>query len=203
MNIATAFTSESEVKVTQLCSTLCELNCIVHGLYSPWGSLGQNTGMGSPSLLWGIFPTQGSNPGLPHYRWILYQLRNKGSPRLLEWVDWTGASCTAGGFFTDWAIREACIQKCEVKKTQKETWFNGYVFQTSMLNKLHSWQCKTLINQKSQLNRVGRSGEQVSYPATNSRAHPEEVRRLFFPGKDSASGNKDSALFTVKSSCLL
>ena len=32
-----------------------------HGLYSPWDSLGQNTGVGSLSLLQGIFPTQGSN----------------------------------------------------------------------------------------------------------------------------------------------
>ena len=35
-----------------------------HGLYSPWNSPGQNTGVGSHSLLQGIFPTQGSNPGL-------------------------------------------------------------------------------------------------------------------------------------------
>ena len=35
------------------------------GLYIPWNSPGQNTGMGSPSLLQGIFPTQGSNSGLP------------------------------------------------------------------------------------------------------------------------------------------
>ena len=35
-----------------------------HGLYSPWNSPGQNTGVGSLSLLQGIFPTQGSNPGL-------------------------------------------------------------------------------------------------------------------------------------------
>ena len=39
-----------------------------HGLYSPWNSSGQNTGVGSLSLLQGIFPTQGSNPGLPHCR---------------------------------------------------------------------------------------------------------------------------------------
>ena len=57
-----------------------------HGLYSPWNSLGQNTGVGSPSFLWGIFPTQWSNPGLLHCRWILYQLSHKGSPRILEWV---------------------------------------------------------------------------------------------------------------------
>ena len=38
------------------------------------------------TLLQGIFPTQGLNPGLPHCRWILYQLSHKGSPRILEWV---------------------------------------------------------------------------------------------------------------------
>ena len=38
------------------------------------------------SLLQGIFPTQVSNPGLPHCRQILYQLSHKGSPRILEWV---------------------------------------------------------------------------------------------------------------------
>ena len=39
-----------------------------HGLYSPWNSPGQNTGMGSLSFLQGIFPTQGLNSGLPHCR---------------------------------------------------------------------------------------------------------------------------------------
>ena len=89
-----------------------------HGLYSPWSSLGQNTGAGSLSLLQGIFPTQGSNPGLPHCRRILYQLSHKGSPRKLEWVaypfsrgssrlrNWTRVSCIAGGFFTNWDIRK-------------------------------------------------------------------------------------------------
>ena len=56
-----------------------------HGLYSAWNSPGQNTRVVSLSLLQGIFPTQGSNPGLPHCRWVLYQLSHKGIPRLLEW----------------------------------------------------------------------------------------------------------------------
>ena len=82
-----------------------------HGLYSQWNSPDQDTGVGSLSLLQGIFPTQGSNPGLLHCRWILYQLSHKGNPRMLEWVaypfssrssrprDWTRVSCIAGGFF--------------------------------------------------------------------------------------------------------
>ena len=89
-----------------------------HGLYSPWNSPGQNTGMGSLYPLQGIFPTQGSNPGLPHCRWILYQLSHKGSPRILEWVAYpfsrssrprkqAGVSCIAGSLFTSWAVREA------------------------------------------------------------------------------------------------
>ena len=60
-------------------------------LQPPWtiqsmNSPGQNTGVCSLSLLQGIFPTQGLSPGLPHCRWILYQLSHKGSPRMLEWV---------------------------------------------------------------------------------------------------------------------
>ena len=90
-------------------------------IYSPWNSPGQNTGVDSLSLLQGIFPTQGLNPGLLNCRQILYQLSHKGSPRILEWVAYpfssgpskarnrTRVSCTAGGFFTNWAIREALI----------------------------------------------------------------------------------------------
>ena len=87
--------------------------------YSPWNSPGQNTGEGSLSLLQGIFPTQRLNPGLLHCRQVLYQLNHKGSSRILEWVAYpfsrgsskprnrTRVSCIAGGFFTNWAVREA------------------------------------------------------------------------------------------------
>ena len=89
------------------------------GLYSPWSSLGQNTGVGSLSLFQGNFPTEGLNPGLPRCRQILYKLSPQGSPRILEWVAypfsrgssqpryWTRVFCLAGGFFTNWAMREA------------------------------------------------------------------------------------------------
>ena len=96
-----------------------------HGLYSPWNSLGQNTGAGSLSLLQGIFPTQGLNSGLPHWGPILYQLSHHGSLKILEWVaypfprgsswprNWARVSCTVGGFFTNWAFREAvCVCVC-------------------------------------------------------------------------------------------
>ena len=57
-----------------------------HGLYSPWNSPGQKNRVGSLSLLQGIFPTQGSNPGFLHCRWILHQSSHEGSPRIPESV---------------------------------------------------------------------------------------------------------------------
>ena len=84
----------------------------------PWNSAGHNTWVGSLSLLQGIFPTQGSNPGLLHCRWILSQLSHQRSPRILEWVAYLFSSrssqprngirvsCIAGRFFMNWAIRE-------------------------------------------------------------------------------------------------
>ena len=89
------------------------LNYTVHGILQA-----RITGLGNLSLLQGIFPTQGSNPGVPQCRWVLYHLSHQGSPRILEWVAYpfsrassrprnrTGVSCIAGVFFTSWAIRE-------------------------------------------------------------------------------------------------
>ena len=107
---------EVKVKVTQLCPTLC------NPMDSPWISPGQTIGVGSLSLLQGIFPTQGSNPGPPHCRWILYQLSHKGSPRILEWVAYpfssgssrprnqTRVSCQAGD------IAQSLVQEDPLEK---------------------------------------------------------------------------------------
>ena len=93
-----------------------------HGLYTPWNSPGQNTGVDSLSLLQGIFPTQELNPGLPYCRQILYQLSHQGNPRILEWVAYpfsrgsrwprnrTRVPCIAGRFFPNWAMREAIMR---------------------------------------------------------------------------------------------
>ena len=77
-----------------------------HGLYSPWNSPGQNTGVGSPSLLQRIFPTQGSNPGLPHCRWILYQLSHKGSPNVLLFSSNSGVT---QDLFIGWRVFTLCL----------------------------------------------------------------------------------------------
>ena len=70
--------SSTQLKVTQSCPTLCNPR------NSPWNSPGQNTGDGSCSLLQGILPTQGSNPGLQRCRWILYQLSHQRNPRFYQ-----------------------------------------------------------------------------------------------------------------------
>ena len=104
------------MKVAQLCPNLCSPVD-----YSPLNSLGQNTGVGSLSLLQGIVPIQGSNPCVPHCRQLLYQLSHRGNPRISEWVaypfsssqprNWIGISCIAGRFFTYWAIRESWVRR--------------------------------------------------------------------------------------------
>ena len=114
--ISTVLHNTRHIVVTQSYLTLCNP---MDWLYSPWNSPGPNTGVGSLSLLHGIFLTQGSNPGLPHCRRILYQLSHKGSPRILEWVAYSFSSRSsqprnqirlsfiASGFFTNWAVRGA------------------------------------------------------------------------------------------------
>ena len=72
-----------KVLVAQSCLTLCEpMNCSLPGYFGNpcQDSPGKNTGVDRHSLLQGIFPTQGSNPGLLHCRQILYCLRHQGSP---------------------------------------------------------------------------------------------------------------------------
>ena len=73
-----------------------------HGSYSPWNSPGQDTGVDSLSLLQGIFPTQGSNQGLLHCRWILYQLSHKGRPRILKWVAYPFSSRSSQPNYQSW-----------------------------------------------------------------------------------------------------
>ena len=78
-----------KVKAAQSCPTLCDpMDYTVHGILQ-----GQDTGVSSLSLLQGIFPTQGLNPGIPHCGQILYQLNHKGSPpppKKKKTNSWTG-----------------------------------------------------------------------------------------------------------------
>ena len=68
------------VLVTQSCGIFCEFMCCSPSrLLCPWNSTGKNTGVGSHSLLQGIFPTQWLNPGLLHCRQVFYCLSHQGS----------------------------------------------------------------------------------------------------------------------------
>ena len=73
-------TSESEIR-SVMSDSLQPMDYTIHGILQArtleWEAV---------PLLQGIFPTQGSNPGLPHCRWILYQVSFQGSLRALEWV---------------------------------------------------------------------------------------------------------------------
>ena len=79
LNVHSGVSESVKVKVAQLCDSLQP-----HGLYSLQNSPHQDNGVGSLSLLQGIFPTQGLNPGLLHCRQILYQLSHKGKARIFR-----------------------------------------------------------------------------------------------------------------------
>ena len=70
-----------KVKVAQSCPSVCDLTDCSLPASSVHGT-GKSTGVDCHFLLQGIFPTQGSNPGLPHCRQILYQLSHQGSPKM-------------------------------------------------------------------------------------------------------------------------
>ena len=70
--------------VGQMCPTLCDsMHCSPPGSSVHGDSPGKNTGVGCHALLQGIFPTQGSNSGLPPCKWILYCLSYQGNPKII------------------------------------------------------------------------------------------------------------------------
>jgi len=72
--------------VTQSCLTSCNPMDYSHSGFSVHGDFpGKNTGVGYHAVLQRIFPAQGSNPGLPHCRQILYHLIHQGR-LLLNWI---------------------------------------------------------------------------------------------------------------------
>ena len=86
-----------------------------HGLYSPWNSPGQNTGVGGLSLLQEIFPTQGSNLGLPHCRQILYRLShlqpvNNNKKKIFSWEKYG----ERGLYLTRWQMARLRVQSLKM-----------------------------------------------------------------------------------------
>ena len=108
---------ETMCLVTQSCLTICDpMDC--RGLLFAWEFFRPEYWGGSPFPSPGDLCNPGLNPGLLHCRWILYQLSHQRSPRILEWIAYpfssgssqprnqTGVSYIAGGFCTNWTIRE-------------------------------------------------------------------------------------------------
>ena len=133
------------VKVTQSCPNLLQ----PHGLYSPRNSPGQNTGVVAIPLLQGIFPTQRLNPGVPHWRRILYQLSHQGSPRILEQVaypfysrssqprNWTGVFYIAARFFTAEPPENPETSMEKRKKIKKRIWSTRRLWQICINKAFH------------------------------------------------------------------
>ena len=103
----------------ELSHSVMSMDCSPPGSSVHGDSPDKNTGVGCYALLQGIFPTQGLNPGLLHCRQLLHCLNHQVNPWIMEWVaypfyrgssqprNWTGVSCIAGGFFTNWTTRDA------------------------------------------------------------------------------------------------
>ena len=73
------------------CCSVAE-SCQTLWLLCPWDSPGKNLGVGCHFLLWGIFQTQESNPGLLHCRQILYCLSYKGTQMIGKKMKMVGKS---------------------------------------------------------------------------------------------------------------
>ena len=97
--------------VAQSCLTLCNpMGCSPPGFSVHGDSPGKNTGVGCQAFLQGIFPTQRLNPGLPHYRRILYCLSNQGSPQV------SGRKSQTDKNHQLWCCEQTFLQSTELKK---------------------------------------------------------------------------------------
>ena len=140
----TAKKGKLKVKVAQSCLPLCDpMKYTVCAILQAW-----ILELGSLSLLQWIFLTQGSNPGLPHCRWILYHLSHQGSPRILEWVacpfssgysqtrDWTQVSCIAGGLFTSWATKDNHQNRQFSDEGKNKMWSANYMSDKALISRI-------------------------------------------------------------------
>ena len=95
----------------------------------------KNTGVGSLSLRQWIFPTQESNQGLLHRRWILYQLSYEGSPRQETWVQSLGQEAPLetgmATYSSNLAWRIPWTEKPDRLQSMgsQESWTNIFTFQ--------------------------------------------------------------------------
>ena len=126
-----------------------------HGLYSPWTSPGQDTGVGSLSLLQLIFLSQELNWGLQHCRWIIFQLRYQGSHNRIYHV---AIYCSHQNYF----------QKSECSRDRKHTL--GEQCNSPIKNIINSYEVTmyTVCNQIPLYDWVWKSSQRVYWiPSTH------------------------------------
>ena len=100
------------------------------GITCPWDSPGKKTGVSSQSLLQGVFPAQGPNPGLWHCRWILYHLSLQGSPYYLS---------SAAKLDTDNRLLWTCLRMLKSKPQKDQTDANQLIAPQSKAQKYLKW----------------------------------------------------------------
>ena len=124
------------------------------GLYSPWNSPGQNTGMGSLSLLQGIFPNQGLNPGLPHCRQILYQLSHKGSIITDTWLQVFLGIILKDDFLFALEIFTFDHQQSERQSTEWEKIFASHIYYKVLISKMYKNSYNLIAKKKKSNNPI-------------------------------------------------
>ena len=116
------------------------MDCSPPGSSIHGDSPGNNTGVGCHALLQGIFPTQGSNPGLPHCRRILYHLSHQGSPispKELSFESWAWISLAVQWLRLHWTIQRTQVQSlvwelrstCRQVQLKNKIQFLNYIFE--------------------------------------------------------------------------
>ena len=160
-----------------------------------------NTGIGSCSLLQGIFPTQGSNPGLPHCRCILYQLSHQRSPRNTLKVIHSGITPQgelahlAFPFYMAGQLRGCFTWACLCEQKGQPTWFWIFFLQGGREGMRNSWAiwssrkpCRVNTAHLHPVKVLGASGIHLALGASFSYRlyHPRLVNRLGdrFPAPD-------------------
>ena len=107
-----------KAKVTQSCLPLWN----PHGPIRSMELSRLDTEVGSLSLLQGIFPTQGLNPSLPHYRQILYQLSHTGSPRILECMVYPFSRVSSQPRNLNWRLLQLEVDSLPTELSGKPTY---------------------------------------------------------------------------------
>ena len=186
--------------IAQLCLTLCDpMDCSLPGSSVHEDSPGKNTGVGCHALLQGIFPTQGSNPGYPLCKRILYQLSHQGSPRILKWVacpfssgsspprNRTRVSCIAGRFFTNCATREALVSLIYPQfQASIENWLCPVDTSLPAVSEVEAFAPLTLHMPQLPRARVSLSSPHPT-PTFRHFLHPDMKHLLLFGSWDSSS----------------